>query len=264
VGPYTVIRTTRLITSTDKFMMFGGFQNGSDEWRALCALGSVDEAGACTAAMNCNSYKIPFPGFQPGLLGGSSVTAVPCALSVQAMNPNALQTTAGIFAGTVCNTQLDMTSKPAMKWNDLCDFVVSYMKPRLMSAAKLSLRGVQADAYPLNMSKLSDFTDIDPSSDGAFTWSSSVYPTGFSPIVFVNEQKQNMNYLVTMEWRVRFDITNPAVASHVNHGVSTDQSWADSIQSMVDRGHGMIDIAEKVADMGAAGARLAGRFAPAM
>lgn len=250
VGPYTVIRTTKLITSSDKVMMFCTSVNNNGAWRPLAAISSVTESSAIASAGNARSHLVPFPGVA---VTGSAITAVPSALSVQVMNPNPLQTTTGIFAGAVSTTQFDLTGRTGETWNDFATNVISYLRPRLMSAGKLALRGVQADAYPLNMAALANFETVDSSEyEGTFTWddTTGVYPAGFSPIVFINEGKVNMNYLVTTEWRVRFDIGNPAVATHSDHGVSTDQSWASAISSMVARGHGMIDIADRVADVG--------------
>lgn len=249
VGPYTVVRTTKLITSSDKVMMFCTSVNLDGLWRALGCISSVNEGSAMSAATNARAHKVPFPGNE---LIGSGITAVPSALSVQVMNPGALNTTNGIFAGTVSHAQLNLAGRTGETWNDFATSVISFMRPRLMSAGKLALKGVQADSYPLNMAALANFEQVDASSDGAFTWSSDggVYPAGFAPIVFVNEAKTSMNYLVTIEWRVRFDIGNPAVASHTNHGISSDASWAGAIEGMINRGHGIVDIADRVADIG--------------
>lgn len=251
VGPYTVIRTTKLITNSDKVIMFNTSVNNNGAWNNIAALSSVTEGIAIAGANNTRVHTVPFPG---NALTGSGITAVPSALSVQVMNPGALQTTTGIFAGAVVPTQLDLTGRTGESWNDLATQVISYMRPRLMSAGKLALRGVQADAYPLNMAALANFEHVaDTGIDGQEkTWTDALglYPAGFTPIIFVNSAKVEMNYLVTVEWRVRFDIGNPAVATHTDHGVSSDQSWSHAISNMAARGHGMIDIADKVADVG--------------
>lgn len=271
VGPYTVLRTTKLISSSAKVMIFNtaqahgdtGFGTSSPDgsWLTTCAIGSVNESNPIADPMNSYVYGCPFPG--NNIIGGGT-SVVPAALSVQVMNPGALQSTHGIFAGTVSTAQLDLTGRIGETWTEFSNSVISYMKPRLMSAGKLALRGVQADAYPLNMSALSDFGHVRHVGDGAITWEKATgfHPAGFSPIVFINEEKEPINYLVTIEWRVRFDIGNAAVATHTDHGVSSDASWAAAIKSMVDRGHGMMDIADKVANMGASAARVAGAVSP--
>eukprot|EP00959_Pyramimonas_sp_CCMP1952_P399469 8369809-Pyramimonas_sp.AAC.1 len=66
---------------------------------------------------------------------------------------------------------------------------ISFMRPRLMSAGKLSLRGVQADPYPLNMNSVSSFRPFSQRPAGNFTWSGSsrLSPEGWAPIVVVNQ-----------------------------------------------------------------------------
>lgn len=265
VGPYTVLRTTKLISSDAYLMMFATLKDQSGNWRSAAGLSSVDENGMVGALNNTYIHDVPFPG---AITAGSGLTAVPSALSVQVMNGGALQTTTGIFAGAVSSANLDLSGRVGKKWTEVGSDVVSFMKPRLLSAGKLALRGVQADAYPLDMAAIADFKTVTNTGDGPFTWDDNIsgaaawnaHPAGWSPIVFVNQNKTTMNYLVTVEWRVRFDIGNPAVASHVDHGVSSDASWAATIKHMVDRGSGMMDIAEKAADMGADAAKFVAKF----
>ena len=128
-----------------------------------------------------------------------------------------------------------------------------------MSAGKLALRGVQMDSYPLNMSALADFRPVANTADAAVTWDATnlIHPLGFAPIVVINQASTEtpplkLNFLVTVEWRVRFDIGNPAVASHTHHGVSSDQHWDDLIRQAVQKGAGVADIVERVANAGGA------------
>jgi len=72
----------------------------------------------------------------------------------------------------------------------------------------------------------------------------------------------DLDYLITIEWRVRFDISNPAVASHVNHGYTPDSTWSSLVKSASDKAHGMCDIVEKVANAGEAVAKVASRLLP--
>lgn len=198
---------------------------------------------------NARRYSVPIPG--GNAIAGSTITVVPAALSVQLMNPEALQGTHGIIAGAVCHTQFDINDRTET-FNDLSTEVISYFKPRLMSAAKLALRGVQANSYPLNMSSVADFKPITAPTDGDFTLNGVLRPEGWAPIVFVNHGGVGLEYLVSVEWRVRFDIGNPAVASHAHHGVTPDQTWDSCIKQAVSMGNGMLDIAERVASVGQA------------
>lgn len=269
VGPYTVVRTTRLISSSSKVNIFGTFAENNyytagsgekfmtgNEWVTVGMLSSVTSGSPINATNNARITSVPFPGVS---LEGSTLTAVPAAISVQVMNPNALQTTAGIVAGTVSTTQLDLRER-TRTWDDLSNEVIAFMRPRLMSAGKLALRGVQADSYPLNMAACAEFRPVRAASDATVSLGggSGLYPEGWAPIVIVNEQSGlELNFLVTIEWRVRFDMSNPAVASHRHQGVTSDGHWDRMIKAAQSRVHGMCDIVESVANAGQAAARMA-------
>jgi len=273
VGPYTVVRTTALVTSNDRVNIIGCFAQSEsvglkDYWTTVGMIKSVNSSLAINANNNTFLHDVPFPG--SGSLTGTGISAVPAAVSVQVMNPNPLQSTAGIVAGAVCPTQLDLRGR-LETWADFGTEFVSFMRPRLMSAGKLALRGVQMDSYPLNMSALADFRPVLNNGDTAFTWStaSRVHPLGFAPIVVINEASADspplaLNFLITVEWRVRFDIGNPAVSSHAHHGVSSDQHWDNLIRQAVSRGAGVMDIVERVANAGGAIAEMAQVARPAL
>lgn len=257
-GPYAVVRTTNLISSTAKYMQFGAFrEHATKKWTNVCMIEDVDAANPVNQGGNTNRFVVPVPG---GTLAGSSLSVVPAAVSVQIMNPEALQTTTGIIAGAVCQTQFDINGRTET-YNDLSTEFISFFKPRLLSAAKLALRGVQANAYPLNMSSIADFTPLTPYTENPFTLNgASIYPEGWSPIVIVNSDGVALQLLVSIEWRVRFDIGNPAVASHTHHGVTPDNSWDASLRHAVSLGNGIMDIVEKVASVGQAVAPYVGKL----
>lgn len=275
VGPYTVVRTTSLLNSSARFNMIGCFRHhetdysqpdysNSEYWSNIGLLTSRDSTLPINDTMgNAQIWPIPFPGATG--LASSGLTAVPAAISVQVMNPNPLQTTQGIVAGCVSSTQLDLRDR-GDTWIQLGDEIISFMKPRLMSAGKLALKGIQADSYPLNMNALSDFLEVRDLPSGIIKMDSHRWdgqPVGFAPIVIVNMASEAtpplmLNFLITIEWRVRFDISNPAVSSHVHHGVTSDGHWDQLIRSAAAKGHGIADIADRIANAGASIARTAG------
>ncbi len=273
VGPYTVTKTTTLITSNDRVNIIGCFQEhlASGEtlaWTNLGMIKSVDSSLPINGTTNTFLHAVPFPG--NGTLQGSGITAVPAAISVQVMNSNPLQSTEGIVAAAVCQTQLDLRGR-SETWAEFGNEFISFMRPRLMSAGKLALRGVQLDSYPLDMNKLSDFRPILGVADTNFTWNENarIHPAGFAPIVIINQASGevpplSLNLLITVEWRTRFDIGNPAVSSHSHHGVTSDQHWDSLIKKAVDRGSGALDIVERVANMGYSLANAAEAVRPAM
>lgn len=264
VGPYTVVRTTRIIESDSRVMIFGTMnEHETGRWSNAICLASNDANLSVSNPNNTRLFTVPLPSVGSG-------TFVPAALSVQVLNPNALQSTSGIVAGAVCPTQLALHGQ-TYSWNTLNGQLFSYMRPRLMSAGKLALRGVQGDAYPLNMSALASFEPLPTYAavnDSVVTYTNAALPVefqGMSPIVILNDNPVpnpppedpgrstlSLQYLVTVEWRVRFDITNPAVASHQQHPTASDQTWDSLIKQAVDRGNGMLDIVERVANVGSA------------
>lgn len=263
-GPYTVVRTTSFLTTAAKYIQFGAFQRaGKGEWSNIVGFHSNTESNPVNGANNVTGITVPFPG--AAALSGSGMTCTPAAVSVQLINGKPLSSTDGLVFGAVCNTQLDINGR-SETFNDISTEVVSYFRPRLMSAGKLALRGVHANAYPLNMSELANFKPMVNSEPVAFTLNDTIVkPVGMTPIVFINqdspENRTPYTFLVCVEWRVRFDLGNPAVASHVQHPTSSDQTWDAAIRKAASMGHGIADIVESVANAGEAATRIGAMMA---
>jgi hypothetical protein len=222
----------------------------------------------------------------------ANTTAVPSAISVQIINPTSVQTAAGTGVAAVCPVRLDLSGSEKT-WKQVGEEVLSYYRPRVLTGGKLALRGVQMDSLPLSMTDVSDFRElyeVDPLScapsalqwsynsveqtiEGApalsvaqKTFSCNLHPEGWAPMVYYSpfnaakapNDRQEMSFLVTTEWRTRFDISNPACSSHALHKPSSDVQWHNMISKAVSVLPGVIDIVEKVAN---AGARMA-RYAP--
>lgn len=259
VGPYSVIRTTKLHSTNAQFVMFcpvantdhGQQHNAFYDW---CGFEDVNAQLPITATDNARAINMPLTGL------GSCADLVPAALTVQVMNPASLQTASGVFAMTRVNQQLELGGSPSgVTWDEICDRVISFYSPRLLTGGKLSLRGVKCDAYPLNMSDYSNFRPLIQRSSGVFTWDAHVAPAALSPIVFIqqNETPVEMEFMITIEWRVRFDPGNPATASHTHHDTMSDAAWNDVVKAMSCVGHGVEELSEDVA----AGGALAAGFA---
>lgn len=250
VGPYTVIRTTKRISSARHFHVFGTFQNNNPaissngHWSTVCSVADVVSGTGIDQADNAHAIASPMESI------GSAATVCPSAFTVQVMNTEALQTTHGmIYAGVVSN-QLPIGGRTET-WNELGDYLVEFQRPRLLAAAKTALRGVKMDSYPLNMTEVSKFTPLAAATPGAFTYNANKEePTGWAPIFVYNPDGVELEYLVTTEWRVRFDFTNPASASHIGQGMSTDRTWHQAIARAMSLGNGVLDIADVVANTG--------------
>lgn len=247
-GPYTVIRTTQLVTSDAPLMMLGPiFDPNLGEWTNLLGYGLLDLTKNPSDTNNIYNYTFEN-------MNNSSWTAAqiaPAAYSVQLMNPGALQSTTGIvYAGRI-RTSYKISEKRTVGGNTMAQEFISYNMPRLLAAAKLAFRGTQTDAVPFNMSRLADFTSLKTYSPGSGAIGANNPDfSGFNPQFYYNPQKINLQYLVCCEWRVRFDPSNPAQASHIQHTHADESVWMKALHAAEAMGNGVIDIADKVAQTG--------------
>lgn len=266
VGPYTVVRTSFLTGTSALCGYIGTFRRRpvapavgsavSPEAWSNCVMVTEEAPTQIGSTAATGFHFAPFPGgASSGSPSTTSFTCCPAAISVQIIGPEALNSAAGQVAAAVVPARLDFTNDPR-SWAEIQTDVTSYFRPRLMSAGKLTLRGVQMDSHPLSMSDVSSFEPLvhdTPNPDDPFLaiWNRNApYPCGWAPMAFVNPSGAKLQMLISVEWRVRFDVGNPAVASHQHHGVSSDVSWDQHIKRATDALPGVIDIVEKVANTG--------------
>lgn len=257
VGPYAVVRTTGILESTAQVQLFGATTMWDDQrsariWSSTYALSSNALGTAMNAASNAISTK--YSGMDNA--GWAFADIVPAAVTVQVINPEAIQSSTGtVFVGRV--DTLQKLSNRTITWQDYINQIISYNRPRLCAAAKLAMRGVTMDCVPYDMSELASFTGGAAQADGTFTWDNTLSNPkstlefgGFAPSYVYNPSAIKLQYVVVTEWRVRFDPTNPAQSSHMQFQVSSDQAWGASLQSMRAMGHGVRDIAAQIANFG--------------
>lgn len=260
VGGYTVIRTTDIINTDGEAILFGSFKGPGAEFTETCwvdavavrnADGRVNQPIGSTAS-NGSAFFYSSAALSAGSLAGARM--VPSAITVQIMNGQSLQLAEGIVYIGRSKTVLDLMGD-TRTWAKVMEELVSYSAPRLCSAGKLALRGVQVNAIPNNMSVLSDFVPRRLISDGQVGWTEATFPLdfeGFGPIFVYNPDKVALKYLVTIEWRMRFDPLNPAYAGHTNYKPASEAIWSQVISGAESAGHGVKDIADVVGDMGEA------------
>lgn len=266
-GPYTVLRLTQFFPLDSKVVMFAPevvrSVDGRQGWSNLIGRAAVNSALNINASNNCLALSMM------SLYGmDRNSQLVPAALTVQVMNPEAVQTTTGMVWGGICGTQLPLKDEGAT-WDSVASEYISLMSPRVMSAAKLAFRGVIGNALPLNMSELSNFHPLTKSSGSApvitTTWKAGSgntpetdgQPMGLTPIMFVNPDQVGLIYQVTVEYRVRFALTNPAAAGHTQFKAGSTALWDAAVGAATALGHGIRDIAEVVAADGAIAAAAA-------
>jgi len=184
-----------------------------------------------------------------------AASVVPSAFSIQIMNPEAMATTTGMVYVGRCLNKVNLSEGDLTKtFQSVVDNLVSYSAPRLCSAGKLALRGVQVDSIPNNMSQLANFTTLKEAITASFTLSASNYQhqEGFNPIFIYNPNQVALQVLVCCEWRVRFDPSNPAYAACRMHEPSTDHTWYETLRKGAEMGSAVVDIAEKAVQLGKA------------
>lgn len=206
----------------------------------------VDGTNPINGNDNCQTTTIDLAGL------GDAATLVPSALSVQVMCPTALQSASGIVYAGVMNTQTQIGARTET-WNSYMDKFVQFQNPRLLAASKLALRGVQINSYPLNMTEVSKFSSLAKQDDATITYGGNQPETiGWAPIAIYNPSGAALEMLITVEYRVRFDLDHPASASHTQHTVTSDQTWDKMIKGAVALGNGVMDIADVTANTGMA------------
>lgn len=249
IGPYITLKTTCLVSTTDQVCIFGSFAyTRQSKWTNTCALSSVDAMNPINGTDNTRRHEYPLNSLSSGV-----ETLVPAKVTVQIMNPGALQDTRGTILGSVLN-YVPILQDDTSTWAQWADRVTAFNQPRLMSAAKLALRGVKASCVPMDMNDLSDFTHFHETLDPLVFTNDWINPHGFAPVFAFNPNGILINYLVTTEWRCRFDASNPAVSTHIKHN-STPPSLHDKIvNSLPHFGTGFKELADVVADVGIAAA----------
>lgn len=248
-GPYTVVRTTQLLSSDNPLFILGPMWDRKvSRWSDLAGIQILDQDKTTGDAGNIKT--VPFDMIRAnGSWTAAQVT--PAAYSVQIMNPNPLQTTKGIvYVGRV-RTALKLSDTTSETGRTIASQLVSYNNPRLCAAAKLALRGVQVDGVPFNMSELANFTDYSAPSFTAYG-ADSPDPLGFAPIFVYNPDQVPLQFLICCEWRVRFDPSNPAQATHIHHPPASESVWAQAQHAAESLGNGVVDIADRVANVGQA------------
>lgn len=250
VGPYTTVTTTTLhTTSAGLFIVCPVLKRtgAGDHWLASCGVESVVMGDSVNKSNNSRTIGIPSP-----VMTESAGEAVPCAVSIQVMNGNALQTTTGVIAIGRVNQQLHMSEETA-SWTEFGNRFISYYSPRLCAAPKLALRGVRCSAFPLDMDEYSQFERIKPN-HGLMGMAETFHFGAFSPIIIYQTQAVpiELSVMVHIQWRARFDPLNPATASHSFHPHTPDGVWATAIKSCSEAGHGVEDITESIANAGMA------------
>ncbi len=260
VGAYSVIRTTDIVNTDREAVLFGTFKGPAQQftetaWLTDIAVANFNTASLETAIGDTTTGNAVF--YKSAALSEISLNGarmVPAAITVQVMNSQSLQEASGIVYIGRSKTVLDLMGD-SRSWKQVMEELVSYSAPRLCSAGKLALRGVQVNGIPNNMSVLSDFVPRRIPESGLQKWTEENYAVdfeGFGPIFVYNPDKVALRFLITIEWRMRFDPLNPAYAGHTMHAPASESTWNQVIGEAESLGNGVRDIADVVGDVGMA------------
>jgi hypothetical protein len=269
IGSYAVVRTTTTVQSDSRVIIIGAMRtadpNAGDDmrWTNLVGVQSISSAVAMNAVGNTGTFSMLSLATTAGLVqpGWENCQLTPAAVTVQIMFPSPIAQAGGIARIGRLHTLPNLENN-TRTWDAFAEQFVSYNAPRLCAGGKLALRGVKMSAIPYNMNELSDFTPLQPLSDATFTWNASRAQefAGFCPMVIVNDlttlngvevDAGVLDLLITIEWRVRFDPSNPAQAAHVSHTPTAERVWHQAVRTVEATGHGVHDIVEDLADYGA-------------
>lgn len=282
VGPYTVIRTTTIVNSTDTVQMYGFFRGermtvtSSDTPIVTTSLrdmeGWAPYIGVTGNAGQTPSLNSKFKACSQLNSLGPAATLAPAAMTVQVMSGRGLAgdtPASGILYMGNANTQFRLEGSTTT-WNDIGQDFVSYQKPRLVAGSRLALRGVKMVSKPYNIQELYDMDRlVDPVSNTAdaaadvdVPWTSSETSAtntaengrwkmkGFAPSIIYNPNNADITCLVTAEWRVRFDYQHPASSTHRHHPAAPTGVWDRVQQGLHAAGPNVQDIVESVATTG--------------
>lgn len=258
VGDYTVVRTTQIINYSDlpagvgQLSLFGPISttiaDGTPiplKWSSSMGI-SLPDAGSLSGTTGV------FHKFQAmDTSAWNDVRLVPASYSVKVMNPEALQTSTGVVYIGRCRQMLNRSGSTETTVNFAND-LVSYSQPELCAAGRLALRGVQVNLVPYDMNALSDFrqmSTVTPTDEGGWTQRLSASAEsqfdGLAPVFIYNPSDIKLQLLICCEWRVRFDPSNPAYATHTFHRSSTMEYWEKVQRLASSEGAGVFDLVEK-------------------
>ena len=255
-----IIRTSETFSNNSEVSIFGAFhRNGQEDthgWTSQFCAQSFDAA----VAMNGTNNALGRTYSAMNAAAWDFAECVPAAVTVQVINPEALQTTAGtVFAGRL-RTLPSMIDR-SITWRDFANNFLSYNAPRVCSAAKLALRGIQMDGAPYDMSSLASFQPRKTTLGGAYSWDGTTTDVkdnsdvdGFGPMIVYNQGsggiRPNLTYIVTPEWPGRSAPSNPAQPAAQCYPPPSHTPPSPAIKALDDVGNGAVDIVERVAAAG--------------
>jgi len=223
VGPY-IPETLTYITSGMNYttslwgpIKFKAAQG--DYWRSSVGIAGIAGGSAINAA---NNARIIAP---IDMSAYAKASMVPASVTVQVMNPAALQTTAGNVYVVRCNQLIKLAGSSTL-WDNLANQIVSRSNSLPMSAAGLNQRPVKIDCVPLDMTSYSQFERLSNNSTGTFTFDSDDHSFDtMSPVLIYNPDAVALTVAVTIKWRMRLDPGIPGYGAGLPQKAAPPGYW---------------------------------------
>jgi len=250
-GKYNVVRVSSVVTSDSYLTLIGAMDYSAAGSHTYHDSAWTNYAGISrsngTDLLNgqWNALSLPSP---TGSDSRGYAEVVPAAVSVQVVNPASLTTAAGVvYMGRCATTLSGVDAGDTRTVSDLCDALISYSHPKVISGAKLAMSPQQVNCIPANINELTDFKELGPPSDQAnpqtsFSWDTAYDFSGFKPAFIINPQKQTLTYRVCIEFRVRLSPFNPMHATQQLHKPVSHDMWHKLVGSAESVGHGVEDV----------------------
>jgi hypothetical protein len=226
VGPYTTVPVTKHFYSSAKELLVGPLYiseaSEPEDWGNAIALASVDSAVAVGGANNTSVFTSD----AIGTTGWNDAMIVPASVTVVVSNSAALLNTAGdVFVGRT--TQQINWGAGTLPWADKMAGVTAYSAMHPVSAADLNQHPKQVDLLPLDMNAYSAFRPIRNYFTGGTntTWGANMRFAAFSPAFIHNPTQVTLTVSVTIQYRVRFDPSNPAYGGGTLHLAAPPGYW---------------------------------------
>jgi len=244
-GPYSVFSMSKVITTTDVVGIFGFFkvrQSGAGAAIAgdapsitnVCAVTSVASGTAVGAASNARSWGVDFSGL------GVATTISPYAYTVQINCGTAIGSATGLvsFVQNMSELQLGGTART---WDTFAQQMQSGARMRTCSAGEIAWRGKMSHGVPIDPSDMEAFYGHIHHSDSTFTWNEGgdgnwtnhICPMATSQLVVYNPSGATLTYTITLQYRLRYDISDPSYSTHTTHAASTDGEWAAGVAGLI-------------------------------
>lgn len=201
-----------------------------------CTVDTINSGGSALTTNWRSANAIYLQGFPAGNL--ADMLVVPAAFTVRITCADPFNTASGIVYVGQCRQRVELGISD-LTFGQIGDNLISFTNPKSYTAASLLMRPVEVSAVPMDMSELSNFTELSQGGNGPNTATSGSFShsfAGFAPIYVYNPSGANLNIEITTEWRARHKFDSPFQSSMPLHAPAAEGSWAAAISATLQAG----------------------------